>query len=259
MARIRTLKPEFFRSKKLARCSVAARLTYQGLWCEADDHGRGEAEPRVLAGAIWPLDDDIGWQEVDAHLDELAAVGCIVLYVVDGDRYYEIPSWEDHQSSAYRRGKAVHPASSEATNEHTLQADACKDMQSARVDVLELGTGNWEGNGEPGTGIAPKTARASDPIWDALIAAWNLDGRELTQTERARINNAAGQLRAIDADPAEIPARKQMFQVQWPDVTPTILAVVGRWAECRPDPSRLPNRAPRAVSSIARAVAGGSQ
>lgn len=259
MARIRTLKPEFFRSKKLARCSLAARLTFEGLWCEADDHGRGEAESRVLAGAIWPLDDDIGWQEVDGHLDELEKVGCIRLYVVGGDRYYEIPSWEEHQSAAFRRGKAIHPEPLPDADCSTLHASACTEVQDAREGVLELGTGNWDGNGEQGTVIAPKPARARDPIWDALIDAWNLDPTELVDSERDRVNAAAGKLRAIKADPSEIPARRQMYAVLFPHAAQTMMALVNRWAECRPDPARLPSSAPRSASSIARAVAGGAQ
>lgn len=253
MARIRTLKPEFFRSRSLARVSRDARLTFQGLWCEADDFGRGVADPRILKGAIWPLDDDLGWQDVEKHLDELVATGHIVVYEVDGDHYFHIPTWEEHQAAAYRRGKAVHPAPPDIP----LHDEACKDVQDARPSVLELGTGNREGNEEPGTGIAPQTARARDPIFDALITTWDLDSRELTEAERGRVNKAAKQLRDVGADPNEIPARKQMFQAQWPDVTATMLAVAGRWAECRPDLARLPSRAPKASSAIARAVVGG--
>lgn len=257
MARIRTLKPEFFRSKKLARCTLAARLTYQGLWCEADDHGRGVAESRVLAGAIWPLDDTIGWEQVDEHLAELEQVGCIVVYEVDGDRYYEIRSWEEHQSAAYRRGKPIHPAPTVCTPEHDSHADACKEVHTECKKVLELGTGNREQGEELGTRIAPKPARARDPIWDALIDAWQIDQAELTKPERDRINAAAKILREIGADPDEIPARRQMYAVLFPNAAQTMMALVTRWAECRPDPARLPGRAPRGSGSIARAVARG--
>ena len=141
MARIRTLKPEFFRSRSLAQCSVPARVTFQGLWCEADDHGRGVADARVLKGAIWPLDDDIEWKDVEKHLGELADTDHIRLYEVRSDRYYEVRHWSEHQSAAYRRGNAVHP---EPPSEN-----ACKEVQAALPDVLELGTGNWEGKGSP--------------------------------------------------------------------------------------------------------------
>lgn len=138
MARIRTLKPEFFRSRSLSKCSIPARLTFQGLWCEADDHGRGVADPRILKGAIWPLDDGMGHKEVDRHLTELASTGHITMHDVDGERYYEITTWEEHQAAAYRRGKPIYP------NALGFVPDAREDVQDATDGVLELGTVNME-------------------------------------------------------------------------------------------------------------------
>ena len=40
MARIRTIKPEFFTSDDICALSPLARLLYVGLWCEADREGR---------------------------------------------------------------------------------------------------------------------------------------------------------------------------------------------------------------------------
>jgi|SRR6185437_3572798 len=113
MARIRTIKPEFFRSRSLARCSRDARLTFIGLWCEADDHGRGLADARLLKGSLWALDDDVSADDVAAHLDELGREH-IITYVVDGERYYEVVEWSDHQSKSYRRGEARYPSRQEA-------------------------------------------------------------------------------------------------------------------------------------------------
>lgn len=109
MGRIRTIKPEFFRSRSLARCPVGARLTFAGLWTEADDHGRGVADPRILKGALWALDDGVTHLHVSAHLDVLAETGHIQLYEHDGDTYYEIAKWSEHQAAAYRRGDAKYP------------------------------------------------------------------------------------------------------------------------------------------------------
>jgi len=155
MARIRTLKPEFFRSRSLAGCSREARLTFQGLWCEADDFGRGIADPRILKGAIWPLDDDITWKRVEKLLDELAASGHIRLYVSGGELFYDIPSWEEHQAAAYRRGNAIHPE----PDEHARHVQSCKEVQGALAVVLELGTRNEE----LGTGSTRAAARTPPP------------------------------------------------------------------------------------------------
>ncbi len=109
MARIRSLKPDFFRSRSLARCSIGARLTFAGMWTEADDKGRGIADARLLKGALWSLDDAITHGMVTEWLRELSREH-IVLYEVDGEQYFEIINWEKHQAAAYRRGESQHPA-----------------------------------------------------------------------------------------------------------------------------------------------------
>lgn len=97
MARIRTIKPDFFRSASVARLSYRARLTWQGLWTYADDEGRGRDDPRDIKGQIWSQDDSVTWQEVVVDMDELAGAGKLVRYEVDGERFFFIPSWGEHQ------------------------------------------------------------------------------------------------------------------------------------------------------------------
>lgn len=159
MARMRTIKPEFFRSELAARCSIPARLTYIGLLGEADDHGRGVANPRTLKGALWSLDDDVSWAEVDGYLAELERSGHIVIYEVDGKRLYEVQRFAEHQSPSHRRGKPVHPAPC-----GTVHADACKDMHGASEGVLEQGAGN---RNQGANEVAPLPGSI-----DADFAAW---------------------------------------------------------------------------------------
>jgi hypothetical protein len=109
---------------------------------------------------------------------------------------------------------------------------------------------------EPSKDLAPaKRTRQRDPIWDALIDCWAIDESELGTAERGRINQAASVLRHIDANPDEIPARRAMYAILFPDAAQTMMALVNRWAECRPDPARIPARAGRATGTIARAAA----
>ncbi|VDG76182.1 Uncharacterised protein [Actinobaculum suis] len=57
MARIRTIKPEFFSSPSVAKASPLARLTYIGMWTWADDSGVGTLNEKELEGYIFPNDD----------------------------------------------------------------------------------------------------------------------------------------------------------------------------------------------------------
>lgn len=92
MARIRTVKPEFFSSGSTNAVSPLARLLFIGLWCEADREGRFEWKPRTLKYRYLPGDD----VDVDTLLDELIAEEMIFRYGEDG-RYACVTNFNRHQ------------------------------------------------------------------------------------------------------------------------------------------------------------------
>ena len=71
MARIRTIKPEFWTDKKIIRLSRDARLFFIGLWNFADDNGVLEADPLQLKAWIFPVDPDIGIEEIEKLINAL--------------------------------------------------------------------------------------------------------------------------------------------------------------------------------------------
>lgn len=97
MARIRTIKPAFFRSDDVRGLSYRARLTWIGLWTYVDDDGRGRDDARIIKGELWALEDDVTWQDVEQDLTELSRSLHVVRYEVSGRRYLHIPTWKEHQ------------------------------------------------------------------------------------------------------------------------------------------------------------------
>jgi hypothetical protein len=98
MARIRSVKPEFWDDRKLARStSRDARLLYIGLWNQADEHGRCNGDPTWIKGRVFPYESDIGADECARHLDELARGGWVQKYSVDGDPFLFLPNLAAHQ------------------------------------------------------------------------------------------------------------------------------------------------------------------
>lgn len=81
MARIRTIKPEFFTSPTVAGLTVRARLTFIGLWTYVDDKGRGYDDARLVKAAVWPLDDDVTAPDVEDDLCELEKAGVVERWV----------------------------------------------------------------------------------------------------------------------------------------------------------------------------------
>lgn len=98
MARIRTIKPEFFDHVGLfdaeQETGLPLRLAYIGLWTQADREGRFIYEPRRLKARILPF-DDVDFLRV---LDALTTRGFIQTYEIAEKKYAFIPSWHDHQS-----------------------------------------------------------------------------------------------------------------------------------------------------------------
>jgi len=106
MARIRTIKPEFFTSEDIVSLTPLARVFYIALWCEADRAGRLDWKPGTLKMRYLPGDDC----NFSGLADELTNAGLIVLYEVDGKRYAEIPTFTTHQVINNRESESTRPA-----------------------------------------------------------------------------------------------------------------------------------------------------
>jgi hypothetical protein len=106
MARIRTIKPEFFTSEDITSMSPLARLFYVSLWCESDREGRLEWKPGTFKLRYLPGDDC----DVAALGKELIDKGLIVLYTVGGKQYAEIPTFTEHQVINNRESESTLPA-----------------------------------------------------------------------------------------------------------------------------------------------------
>jgi hypothetical protein len=96
MARIRNIKPDFGKSRRMARLSRPARLLFVQLWLIADDEGRARAAPAGIAAFLYPVDTDApalvpGW------LDELEREECIERYSVDSIGYLRVVDWHKLQ------------------------------------------------------------------------------------------------------------------------------------------------------------------
>jgi len=96
MARIRTIKPEFFTSLTIADLTPEQRLTFIGLWTHVDDAGRCVDDARLIKAAVWPLDDRTA-AEVEVDLKALSESSLITRYTVNQKRYLAVTNWAEHQ------------------------------------------------------------------------------------------------------------------------------------------------------------------
>ncbi|MGO4210124.1 DnaA N-terminal domain-containing protein [Terriglobus sp. 2YAB30_2] len=109
MARIRTIKPDFFKHEDLfdleQETGLPVRIAFAGLWTVADRDGRFEWKPRTLKTDVLPH-DPVDFAQV---LDALETRGFLNTYEVDGRRYGVIPSWDRHQVINNRESQSVLP------------------------------------------------------------------------------------------------------------------------------------------------------
>jgi len=237
MARIRTIKPEFFTSEDIVSLTPLARIFYVSLWCEADRAGRLEWKPRTLKMRYLPGDDC----DVVSLGKELIDLGLVAVYEVDGKLYAEIPTFEKHQVINNREGQSTLPP---------RVPHACP-TRGPPVEVASLTRESGrEGKGREGdsaeplgdsppSSAGPRVETEPEPVVRIPL----IDGSEFDVTERHLAEWSAAypavsvpqQLREMRAwCLANLPNRKTSRGVQ---------AFVVKWL------SREQDRAPRAKSA----------
>jgi hypothetical protein len=95
MARIRTVKPEFWTSEQVVECSTTARLLFIGMWNFCDDGGNHPASIKSIKMQVFP-GDDISFSQIGGMIDELLGAGLIIKYACDGCEYWHVTGWK-HQ------------------------------------------------------------------------------------------------------------------------------------------------------------------
>ena len=86
MARIRTIKPDFWTDEKIIEMTPLARLMFIGLWNFADDSGRLEYSPRAIGMKVLPADS----ADYSELLGELRRASLITVYEIDGKEYLQV-------------------------------------------------------------------------------------------------------------------------------------------------------------------------
>ena len=160
MARIRTIKPAFFRHEGLFDAEVETglplRVAFAGLWTAADRDGRFVWKPRELKLDALPHD----MVDFSRVLDALLTRGHIVKYAMNGVVYGCIPSWHDHQVINNRETASEIPAPTEDSIESTTST------RDARVDDATgtpLKHAQAEGKGREGKGKGKEGAARTPP------------------------------------------------------------------------------------------------
>lgn len=220
MARIRSIKPEFWDSPSTAKAELAARLTYIALWNWADDSGHGTANLKELEAFCFPNDDVSTLPKkgssggsgdsrgISAHacgtfrnfaevLRNTAEAFGITFYEVSGRYYYRLDNFKQHQSKDFRE-KSKYPKPEDG-QKVSLTID------NGYVPIVD---GNVQNH-----------AVADSPAQGAEIPAHPAEKRTLEQGNRVigeqgnRSNNAQNEFERVSEPDPEPPS--QEFETWW--------------------------------------------
>lgn len=153
MARIRTIKPEFWRNEQLAKVSAEACLLAVGLLNHCDDEGYFNANPKLVEADVFPLRELSG--KTTVLIQELVSIGYINLFSgSDGKTYGHIVSFERHQVINKKKPSII--------------KDLCELPYEYGTDTVAVPVGK-ERNGK-GTGKERNGNDAADAAFDDF---WN--------------------------------------------------------------------------------------
>jgi hypothetical protein len=164
MARIRTVKPEFFEDENLAKLSPHARLLFIGLFQLADKNGVLENRPAWIQSKVFPYESGEA-SDVSRLLPGLVLGRYLVEYEVNGRAYLAVRNFSKHQRITGKEAKSngLHPLppSGDAPGKHRGNTG---EAPGATPDAQEQGTGNREqGTGNRENSDAPEAAPPIDP------------------------------------------------------------------------------------------------
>ena len=152
MARIRTIKPDFFKHEDLAELPAMTRLLFIGLWTQADREGRLEDRPKRLKIEIFPYEE----YDIEAGLSKLTEDGFIIRYDANG-KFIQIANFAKHQQPNIKEKPSTIPA-------------PCLDGTSITGKGMDIGNGEQEGSGagEPPAPILSESVLVVTPLADGL-------------------------------------------------------------------------------------------
>lgn len=155
-----------------------------------DDFGRGSADPEIIKGFVFPKRASVTEKTIEKTLQELATMGSLILYKVDGDAYLCFPNWEAHQT--VRNKKSKFPAPSEGFCEQV--ADTCKQMY-ANAPVIQS---NPNPNPNPNTNPNPEIAQSQSADSVPPVIELPLNDGSLYPVTKEQCQEWAGLYPAVD-------------------------------------------------------------
>lgn len=119
MARARNIKPSLFKNELLGVADPLLTILFCSLWCIADREGRLEDRPLRIHAETFPYRPNL---DVNGYLTELARLGFIKRYAINGESYIQVIKFKEHQSPHHTEKASLIP---EAPVNSQDKSDGC--------------------------------------------------------------------------------------------------------------------------------------
>ena len=196
--RIRSTKPEFWKSRRIASVPWDARLVLKGLESYVDDNGVGVDDIELIVSDVFPRDMFANPRETVARVSEaisqLHQAGLVHRYEAHGDRLLFISFWEDVQRID-KPGKGRNPRPDGTLD---YRASSIRESVASPPEGLAPGTGEQgnRGTGEQGT-CDPADAGSSSDAASGADTTTNPDAEALSHYLADRIRTNGNKVRTV--------------------------------------------------------------
>lgn len=180
----RILKESIRTSKKVNGMTDFQFRVWAYLITYVDDFGRGSAEPDILKGFVFPRRKGVTEANIRDALSEMACMGLIQLYDVDGESYLCFPNWKEHQT--VRAAKSKFPDPSEGFKHLQADENICKQVQ-ANVPVFD----NRESIIDNRESIHDQARKRAESAMDGFDDFWAVYPRKVSKQSAVKAWKAA--------------------------------------------------------------------
>ena len=250
MARMRSIKPEFWSDRKISRLSRDARLLYISLWNFSDEHGRLQGDARYIKGHCLPYEDDLSLDSIDGLMNELKDAGRVEIYDVDGDPYLFLPRLARHQRLEAQKQESRLPApppkrtrkakitlnSEESTDKSADHADKPEESpnESGQIVAQQVAGSRLHVAGKPSSPMEPTRidveqicAAVADHVEQVtrrrpkITDGWKRDARLLLDSDGRALSEVLAVISWVSADSfwstnvLAVPTLRKQFGKLW--------------------------------------------
>ena len=195
MARIRTVKPAFFRHERLqeletTHANLRPMLVFQGLWTQADREGRFVWSPRQLKLDILPFVEF----EMAYTLELLQSSGFIKRYEVGGRSYGYIPTWREHQKPHHQEAPSRIPSPPDVNPKRV--GDSLRQIEQSQTTI----------QGASANVLSVKEIREAPKVVGESLSGFDREGGIGRENRKGKGPKSPADARDVEPTPEDLPA-----------------------------------------------------